>query len=84
MADGWEEADRLGNQVEDLRSQLTAAEAELYAKNLVCGEILAIIKVYHEQDARPAGVDTPGGLEHMGDVWRLLMRWEGMLQGSEG
>lgn len=50
----------------------------------VCDEILRIMKIYHEQDARPAGVDTPGGLEHMGDVWRLFKRWEGMLQGSEG
>ena len=41
----------------------------------VCAEILRIMKTYHEQD-EAGGVDTPGGLEHMGDVWRLLGEWE--------
>ena len=30
---------------------------------------------YREQEAA-GNVDTPGGLEHMGDVWRLLRRWD--------
>lgn len=33
---------------------------------------------YHEQD-NAGGVDTPGGLEHMGDVWRLFLKWESLL-----
>jgi hypothetical protein len=37
----------------------------------VCDKILDIMKTYHEQEAR-GGIDTPGGLEHMGDVWRLF------------
>lgn len=41
----------------------------------VCNEILDIMKTYHEQDAEGC-VDTPGGLEHMGDVWRLFQEWE--------
>lgn len=45
----------------------------------VCNEILEIMKTYHEQEAR-GFVDTPGGLEHMGDVWRLLGRWETKLK----
>lgn len=45
----------------------------------VCDEILEIMTTYHEQEASPRGVGTPGGLEHMGDVWRLLRKWEGML-----
>lgn len=48
-------------------------------KDKVCDEILAIMQVYHEQEAAD-GVDTPGGLEHMGDVWRLLGKWEQMLK----
>lgn len=45
----------------------------------VCDEILAIMKVYHDQERSSRGVDTPGGLEHMGDVWRLFLKWERML-----
>jgi hypothetical protein len=47
---------------------------------LVCSEILAIMETYHEQDRSIRGVDTPGGLEHMGDVWGLLSKWEKMLK----
>lgn len=46
------------------------------AKTRVCEDILRIMKVYHAQD--DAGhVDTPGGLEHMGDVIWLIMRKTG-------
>lgn len=44
----------------------------------VCAEIQEIMVDYREQDAR-GYVDTPGGLEHMGDVWRLLRKWDKML-----
>ena len=46
------------------------------AKTAVCQEILEIMKTYREQEAERGYVDTPGGLEHMGDVWKLLSRWE--------
>ncbi len=48
--------------------------------NEVCVEILAIMQTYHEQESSSRGIDTPGGLEHMGDVWRLLAKWERMLK----
>lgn len=49
------------------------------AKDAVCEEILDIMAVYHEQEAR-SYVDTPGSLEHLGDVWRTLSRWEKALK----
>ena len=45
----------------------------------VCAEILEIIETYHEQESS-GYVDTPGGLEHMGDVWRLFKNWERLLK----
>lgn len=48
----------------------------------VADEILAIMATYHEQEAR-GDIDTPGGLEHMGDVWRLLLKWESALRTNE-
>jgi hypothetical protein len=48
-------------------------------KDKVCAEILEIMETYHEQESSGM-VDTPGGLEHMGDVWKLLSRWEKMLK----
>lgn len=52
------------------------------ARQQVCLEISAIMRTYREQEAT-GYVDTPGGLEHMGDVWRLLARWDRMLQEAE-
>ena len=46
------------------------------AMETVCWEIRDIMKTYREQEAKNGYVDTPGGLEHMGDVWRLLARWD--------
>ena len=47
-------------------------------KDTVCKEIQEIMVTYREQEA--AGrIDTPGGLEHMGDVWRLLRKWDKLL-----
>ena len=54
------------------------------AKLKVCNEIQEIMRVYREQEARPQGVGTPGGLEHMGDVWRLLSKWDKALRDMEG
>ena len=50
------------------------------ARERVCNKILAIMETYHEQEASPSGVDTPGGLEHMGDVWDLFREWEEILK----
>lgn len=53
------------------------------AKDKVCGEIQDIMRVYREQEASHDGVGTPGGLEHMGDVWRLLRKWDTLLSITE-
>lgn len=52
------------------------------ARDTICDEILDIMKTYHEQEQSSRGVDTPGGLEHMGDVWKLFQRWEEALLAS--
>jgi hypothetical protein len=49
-------------------------------KDKVCSEIMEIMATYHEQEKTAYGVDTPGGLEHMGDVWALFSKWERMLK----
>jgi hypothetical protein len=59
-----------------LPANADASESEVGA------EILRIMKVYHEQDAK-GSVDTPGGLEHMGDVWALFKSWERKLQSTD-
>ena len=53
------------------------------AQHDVCEEIIDIMRVYDEQSKSSYGVDTPGGLEHMGDVWRLFDRWRAALAGGE-
>ena len=35
-------------------------------------------------DYRDGECSTPGGLEHMGDVWRLLIKWNAMLAAAKG
>ena len=47
-------------------------------KDTVCKEIVEIMEEYDRQNVK-GYVDTPGGLEHMGDVWRLFDRWRDML-----
>jgi len=41
----------------------------------IINELMEIMCEYHRQEKR-GNIDTPGGLEHMGDVWNLLGRWE--------
>ncbi len=56
------------------------ANGKLIVATLNIGaEIKRIMEVYREQEATSYGVDTPGGLEHMGDVWSLLRRWDAEL-----
>ena len=45
----------------------------------IADEIIEIMATYDEQEAEQGYVDTPGGLEHMGDVWRLLLGWRDRL-----
>lgn len=53
------------------------------AREEVCEEILDIMRTYHEQEKSSYGVDTPGGLEHMGDVWSMFSRWEDRLKEAQ-
>lgn len=46
----------------------------------VCNEIIAIMQTYDEQCEKNGYPDTPGGLEHMGDVWSLLSGWRDALK----
>ena len=60
-----------------------AAQAEKV--DPVHAEILEIMRVYDEQVERNKGYpDTPGGLEHMGDVWRLLDSWREQIIAAKG
>lgn len=43
-------------------------------------EIIEIMATYDQQ--AEGGIDTPGGLEHMGDVWRLLRGWADRLKAA--
>lgn len=45
----------------------------------ICAEIQKIMRDYREQETSRYGVSSPGGLEHMGDVWRLFHRWDEMI-----
>jgi hypothetical protein len=49
------------------------------AKDKICAEIQRIMKVYREQE-ESGEFGTPGGLEHMGDVWRLFAEWDNELK----
>jgi hypothetical protein len=51
------------------------------AREAVCAEILSIMEEYDRQKSSGC-VDTPGGLEHMGDAWRLLDSWRTALVAS--
>jgi hypothetical protein len=59
---------------------ISPEEDESHGKTIVAAlnigaEIQEIMATYRQQEAE-GGVDTPGGLEHMGDVWRLLRTWD--------
>lgn len=73
-------SDALGER--DVARKLAATNSGQFflRENDVITEILAIMDTYHEQEARPEGIGTPGGLEHMGDVWSMFMNWEQILR----
>lgn len=55
--------------------EIAALEAQNRQLRTITDEVVAIMATYHEQEKSAYGVDTPGGLEHMGDVWALLDKW---------
>jgi hypothetical protein len=65
------------------RTETTDKDANDESRDAICDEILRIMATYHEQENSSRGVDTPGGLEHMGDVWGLFRKWEAMLRKSQ-
>lgn len=65
------------------RQRRVAAEAQLSRQSEVCSEIAYIMQTYREQQASGRGVDTPGGLEHMGDVWNLFAKWDAAMKEAE-
>lgn len=71
--ESWEQRLELANRKEEVAGYNPAMQQ-------VCAEILSIMDTYHEQKKSKYGVGTPGGLEHMGDVWSLFMRWEEKLK----
>jgi hypothetical protein len=60
---------------DELRAKGHRLTAEIAAMRSVCDEIVMIMRTYREQEAA-GSVDTPGGLEHMGDVWKQLSEWD--------
>ncbi len=52
-----------------------------FAEREVCNAILRIAQAFHEQEAL-GQVDTPGGFEHMGDVWSRICEWEKLIIGG--
>jgi hypothetical protein len=63
------------------------AEARFAAKTIaedVADEIVEIMRVYDQQQAEHVYGGTPGGLEHMGDGWRLLNKWRDRLVKQTG
>ena len=50
---------------------------KILASLRIGAQIQEIMRVYREQSP---DIDTPGGLENMGDVWRLLREWDELLR----
>jgi hypothetical protein len=48
----------------------------------VCKEILYIEEEYRRQE-ETGYIDTPGGLEHMGDVWKQIHEWANSLNAAK-
>lgn len=53
---------------------------QMTIKDQICDEILFIMETYHRQENEHGYIGTPGGLEHMGDVWKLFLEWESRLR----
>ncbi len=52
------------------------------AEKEVCEEIKEIVRDLREQEAS-GDIGTPGGLEHMDDVWSLLKEWDAKLTAKQ-
>ena len=63
-------------------AEMPLDELRVSQKDTFCKEIQEIMVTYREQEAA-GSIGTPGGLEHMGDVWRLLRKWDKLLSEKE-
>lgn len=54
-------------------------EEKLSAFDRIANEIREIVQEYDDQMEARGYVDSPGGIEHKGDAFRLLFRWDAEL-----
>lgn len=54
-------------------------EEKLSAFERISEEIREIVQEYDNQIEARGYVDSPGGIEHKGDAFRLLRRWDAEL-----
>lgn len=47
----------------------------------ICKEIVEIMDEYNRQMRERGHINTPGGFEHLGDVWSTFQRWDSWLLG---
>jgi hypothetical protein len=71
-----EAQDALDNEEDQESCKIVRFSREDSVAKKVAAEIRDIMHTYRKQEASASGVDTPGGLEHMGDVWALLKKWD--------
>jgi hypothetical protein len=67
----------------DARPLPDAKEPCQEIKDEICSEILEIMAEWHRQMGSKGYVSTPGGFEHLGDVWRKFLNWEERLKVPE-
>lgn len=53
-------------------------ETRISVATQLARDVQDIMADYREQEAR-GSVDTPGGFEHLGDVWRWMRKWDALL-----
>lgn len=53
-------------------------KTRMSAKDKIAADVLRIFAEYLDQQ-NAGNVDSPGGLEHMGDVWSLFWKWNTLL-----
>jgi len=68
---------------ESLAAEIERLAGENERLRVITNHIQEIMQTYREQEQR-GYVDTPGGLEHMGDVWRLFGKWDKALRATDG
>lgn len=78
------EIERLRPLLDERTKERDEARAALNAHEGIGPEILSIMETYDRQMEEYGYADTPGGLEHIGDVWKMLNRWRDELKAAQG